>query len=464
MILNYYENTLIKNSSLPKEWQSQADLDGLLDFLQSNWEQRDVFYNDEKLNSKQSFLEFVGQKAIKTRDYIGTIIYKGNQLNIFPKMFKCDKDDTNRETLDLKLLMHNLVEWIKYTTKINYPYINISADIENSDNLQKLFISLYVRYVKYALDRGFYFRYEEKNEDLSTIRGKFNLKDYYINKYYNGNFNKMNCTYSNFEFDNLLNRIIKYTLKYISHYTDVKNQKIIRSLLIKLGDVTDQKCTPSDCEKIQLSKMQNKYKIILSMSKMFLLNKSTNYNMDFQDSFCFLFPTDILFEGFIGGYLQSILSDEANVKLQSSETPPFVDSISLGDKEYKASFKIRHDIIVKHKEKGLFILDTKYKEIHRFDNNPNFENDIVRDLAADDLHQITDYAVSVGLNKIYLLFPLYRFEDIEPYPAVLNRSVIFEGKKYSLKIYVVRLPFVFENNETNGEEKLKKVLLSLFKN
>ena len=41
--LNFFEETLIKNHKLPSEWQSQEALDGLLAFLQSNWEQRTLF-------------------------------------------------------------------------------------------------------------------------------------------------------------------------------------------------------------------------------------------------------------------------------------------------------------------------------------------------------------------------------------------------------------------------------------
>ena len=37
MILNCYENKIIKNPALPAEWKSQESLDELLDFLQSNW-------------------------------------------------------------------------------------------------------------------------------------------------------------------------------------------------------------------------------------------------------------------------------------------------------------------------------------------------------------------------------------------------------------------------------------------
>ena len=45
------------------------------------------------------------------------------------------------------------------------------------------------------------------------------------------------------------------------------------------------------------------------MSKMFLLNKMSNYTVDTNESFCFLFPTDLLFEGFIGGFLKEVLQD-----------------------------------------------------------------------------------------------------------------------------------------------------------
>lgn len=123
MILNYFEHKRISNSALPVEWKSQESLDELLDFLQSNWEQRAIFYDDGEVNSKQQFLDFIGQKSIRTKDYVGTIAFKGHQLNIFPKVFKEDKEDDNREQLSLPHLMHNLVKWIEYSTKIDYPYI-----------------------------------------------------------------------------------------------------------------------------------------------------------------------------------------------------------------------------------------------------------------------------------------------------------------------------------------------------
>ena len=460
MILNYYENKIIKNALLPAEWKSQESLDELLNFLQSNWEQRAIFYDDGKVNSKQQFLDFIGQKNIRTRDYVGTIVYKGHQLNIFPKVFKEFKDDDDRKSLDLQHLMHNLVKWIEYTAKIDYPYISIAADMENTDDLQELFVSLYVRYVKAALDRGLFFRYEEKTEDLPTIRGRLDIKDYITKKYPTGQFGKFLCSYSTFEFDNLLNRVIKCTLKFVWNIATPSNQKIIRNLLNKLGEVSDQNCTPRDCDTIQLSKMQSKYKIILSMSKMFLLNKTTNYNLDTHDSFCFMFPTDLLFEGFIGGFIQSIFNEDAKVTLQASEVS-LVDSIRLGDQEFAQAFVMRHDILIEHKEKGMFILDTKYKEVSRFEGNTDFRYDLINDINSGDLYQVLTYAISRGLDKVYLLYPQFRFEEKEPNPAILKKSVEVEGQKSNIDIYAVRIPFVFEDDDEKTSRCLKEAILSL---
>lgn len=120
-MLNVFEEKTIKNNRLPVEWQSQSALDELASFLQLNWEQRAVFYEDGKIESRQQFLSFGGQKSVRANNYIGTIVFKGQQLNIFPKMFQMDSEDSDTSDLELAHLMKNLVQWLEYCTKIDYP-------------------------------------------------------------------------------------------------------------------------------------------------------------------------------------------------------------------------------------------------------------------------------------------------------------------------------------------------------
>ena len=113
MVLDRYEYSKIPNAKLPGTWQSQMALDELLDFLQQNWEQRSVFYEDGEINSKQQFLDFLGSGAIRTKKYIGTIVFNGEQLNIYPRVFSTEKEDHETDDLTQKHLLNNLVKWIE---------------------------------------------------------------------------------------------------------------------------------------------------------------------------------------------------------------------------------------------------------------------------------------------------------------------------------------------------------------
>lgn len=455
--LNKFEESIVKNKDLPSDWQEQSSLDELSEFLQANWEQRSVFYEDGKVSSRQQFLGFTGQKGIRTNNYIGTIAFKGHQINIFPKVFKEDFNDTDAGELSLSQLMKNLIQWLQYCNRIAYPFINISGKLENTDDLRELFVTLYLHYVKQTLERGPYYRYEEQSENLHVIRGHIDFKDYINSKIPNGMAHSFKCDFSEFEFDNIVNRIIKCTCKgLINNTNSTDNKKIIRQILIRLNEVSDIKCKPSDCDGIRLSKLHRMYSILLSMSKMFLLNQTTGYEIDNQESFCFLFPTELLFEGFIGGFIRDTLAHEAKVRLQASDQT-LIDNIHYAGQDLGRAFTMRHDILVEHSTRGMFVLDTKYKHMPRFEGNSDVKADITDFVKQGDLYQVIEYAAHRDLDKAYLLYPMYRLEGEEPDDVVLER-VSQAGKK--IDIHIVRLPFVFEEDV----ERTKKMLLSTIRN
>lgn len=458
MILNRYEESTISKTKLPSTWQSQKVLDELDAFLQSNWEQRSVFYEDGKVESRQQFLGFTGQQGIRTKKYVGTIVYNGEQLNIFPKMFRTEPDDQDTEDLTQKHLMRNLIRWIEYCNRISYPFINISSELTDTEDFRELFITLYVGYVRDAINRGMFFQYIEETSDISSIKGKFDVKDYLINKIPNGMGNKFRCTYSNFEFDNWVNRIIKYTCKHLYNITTRKNQRVIRNILMKMNGVSDVQCKPQDCDRVRLSKMHRQYRLILSMSRMFLLNKTSSYTVDTNESFCFLFPTDILFEGFIGGFMQDVIEDYGGkVKLQQSEMH-LIEDIQYAGQSLGAAFTMRHDIVVELKD-NLFILDTKYKQVSRFEGDKEAVKQVVSDEPKQtDIYQVCEYARKRSIRDVYLLYPMYRYEENEPHFPI-GKS---QGQGGDINIHFVRVPFIFEEDENVLREQLKSAIMSIF--
>lgn len=231
MILSRYEETAIKNSSLPPSWRSQRGLEELEEFLQHNWDQRAVFYDDGRFDTKQQFLAFTGRGGVRTKNYIGTIAFAGEQLNIYPKMFRTEAEDQETDDLTQTHLMKNLIRWLEYCNKVAYPFINISTELSEAEDLRELFITLYVGYVRAAIERGLYYQYVEESENISHIKGKFDFADYIVRKIPNGMSNKFRCSYSTFEFDNWVNRVIKYTCKQIITSTSKRNQNAIRHIL-----------------------------------------------------------------------------------------------------------------------------------------------------------------------------------------------------------------------------------------
>lgn len=465
MILNVFEEKPIRNADLPVEWQSQTALDELADFLQRNWEQRFAFYDDKQISSRQQFLSFIGQKGVKPNNYIGTIVFKGQRLNIFPKMFQSFRDENDKSNLDEKHLLKNIVQWVEYCTKIDYPYINITSELDDAEDLKELFITLYVRYVKSALDRGLFYQYEDRTEDCSTIKGKVDYRDYFTNKYRTDKQHLFQCTFSTFEFDNSLNRIIKFVCKkLLNDTTNTANKKMLRHILMKLNEVSDVRCAPHDCDSVRLTRFHQRYRIVLSMSKMFLLNQTSTYAVDDTEAFCFLFPTEVLFEGFVGGFLQSILQEKANVTLQASDTS-LIEDIIINDTSYGSAFTLRNDIYVQMEHGKCFVLDTKYKQVDRIENSKESAAAIQRQVSIDDLRQIREYAHRRGLKEGYLLYPVYRFEDLEQPPKVLLKGyIIVDGEKHYIDVYIIRIPFVFEEDVERIKSSLSKILSGIFTN
>lgn len=291
------------------------------------------------------------------------------------------------------------------------------------------------------------------------IKGHIDFKDYINNKIPNGLDNKFKCSFSEFEFDNSVNRIIKYTCKgLVNNTTSTDNKKIIRNILIRLNEVSDVRCVPGDCDGIRLSKLHHQYSVILSISKMFLLNQTSTYTMDNQESFCFLFPTELLFEGFIGGYISETLRGEGNVRLQASELT-LINNIKVGGELFGKALTMWHDILVEHKEQGVFILDTKYKHLSRIEGNDDVKKSITDEVSQQDLYQVIEYASHRDLDKAYLLYPMYRYEEEEPNEVLLERESE-SGQKVT--VHVVRLPFVFEDDVSQTKKHLENTLKRLF--
>ena len=104
-------------------------------------------------------------------------------------------------------------------------------------------------------------------------------------------------------------------------------------------------------------------------------------------------------------------------------------------------------------------MDTKYKEISRFETSTDIRETLKKEINQGDLYQMISYAVRRGVSDIYLLYPLHRYEDNEPYYPVAS---INQSNGTKIQIHLIRLPFVFEEDIEKTKESLKKCIISMF--
>ena len=100
--------------------------------------------------------------------------------------------------------------------------------------------------------------------------------------------------------------------------------------------------------------------------------------------------------------------------------------------------------------------------ISRFSGNPDLKKSISTDISQGDLYQIREYAAKRGLNDAYLLYPLFRDEEDEPSVPVLKGAIKVDGKDYNIDVHIIRLPFVFEEDEETIKNRLTNVINSIF--
>jgi 5-methylcytosine-specific restriction endonuclease McrBC regulatory subunit McrC len=135
-----------------------------------------------------------------------------------------------------------------------------------------------------------------------------------------------------------------------------------------------------------------------------------------------------------------------------------IEDVIYNGESLGAAFTMRHDILVEL-EGGIFILDTKYKQVSRFEGNPDEVLKIVSEEPKQtDIYQVCEYARKRNISDVYLLYPMFRYEDNEPtFP--IGKS---KGDQGDINIHFIRLPFVFEDDEEYTKDMLRWVILDIF--
>ncbi|OED30388.1 hypothetical protein NL43_03195 [Methanosphaera sp. WGK6] len=230
---------------------------------------------------------------------------------------------------------------------------NILVDIDNFKDLPNLLARVLLNVINSLIKRGFFRKYNIISEDTLNIRGKININQSFKSE--NIITKKLNCEFSEFEKNILLNQIIKTTIINLIKKVDTSIARKLKKLLIYFN-ISTITLNRQVFNKLMWNRSNNHYKLPIQVCKLIYNLElpeeeiGDNYFKDFIRD-----PNKLphLFEKFVLNFYKQELN---NIKTYS----PYINwnQTSNNSNMYKLPTMMT-DIVLERRNRQL-IIDTKF--------------------------------------------------------------------------------------------------------
>lgn len=325
-------------------------------------------------------------KVIKAKNYVGTIqTPKGITIEILPKIYISNNEVSYENTKKIFLKMLKSVKDMPFKT------LNMAnLDTTNMEILD-IFIVMFLDEISVLIKKGLKSSYIKEEGNLNYLRGKL-----LINKHLSKNMiskNKFYLEYDEYSKNIPENKIIKSTLLKLKNITSKSSiQNRIQKYSFYFDEIDKSLNYEKDFSKCTNNRLMSDYKLALEWSKIFLNNKGFTTYKGSSKSYSLLFPMEKVFESYVANSIKkSSLFDNFEIVIQAKKD----ETMYLFDTPKR--FKLKPDIIMKSSDK-IIILDTKWKNLN---DNPNKNYGI----SQSDMYQMYAYSKKYNSNKIILIYP-----------------------------------------------------------
>jgi hypothetical protein len=319
-----------------------------------------TFDEEFDANTKQKIFELSGYNfedlAIYTSNIVGSINFQGKQFNINSRFG------------------NKFLEYMIASSSGFLELENLGTIDKNVGLGEWLLIYYWKIQLKKAFAFGMYKSYQEKTDNISTLRGRLNTQSYIKKSYFDG---KIECSFKEHSYNNIINITISQALKRVFKKEQYRNivQDIyeIKNAFDTIEVKRNNLLLPSN-QKV-LNPFYVKYNEVYRLSLAILNNNFASIGDNSEEFSAFLFDISLLFEHHIRKILQQ------KFKLFEKNKKEF----TLPNGVYENN--IYPDIIIDHGDGKISIFDVKYKHFNR-----------IHGVDREDRFQLTSY-VSTHLSK-----------------------------------------------------------------
>ncbi len=270
---------------------------------------------------------------------------------------------------------------------------NKVIDLEEGQNFFEVIGRLFANELKNIIQIGILKKYVSKEENLNFLKGKLNIREQFKNNI--SSKPKFHCTYQDLTFDNKENRIVLDALidliGLININEDLKEELISYEYFLR-NYVSYEHISPSECELISYNRLNEKYRTIISLSKIILEEKYIrSTEKGYSKGFNFIVNMNKVFEDFITEMIKQIINEKK--EYSNYTVNPQLKFTSL---DQQGELTIKPDIVIEDEINNTpnnypLILDTKYK----------------KEDVNSDYYQVISYALAIPTSKYcVLIYPI----------------------------------------------------------
>lgn len=333
-----------------------------------------------------------GKTCFQARQYVGAIRLGHRTIQILPKIYSSsDREQSEREAAQ------NLLFMLDHAGYLGIREVGLAA-LQRSQNWFEVLVYLFATHLKRQWQRGAPRNYQPIENNIPVLKGKWQIATQIRRPEQKHRFAVI---YDEFTTDNLLNRLLRYVVESLWRLTqDSLNRKHLSDLRYWMDEVALLPTMSSqDAAKIQLTRLNEHYRPLLNLARLFLDNIGLQLSADSLPSFSFVFDMNQLFErfltAFIRRYREIVLPD--NLKHCELLTHGQRAAKYLANYQGKPIFHLRPDLVFRQGGQYPLLIDFKYK---RTDIKARKFG-----IAESDCYQVYAYLKRFNSPRVLLIYP-----------------------------------------------------------
>jgi 5-methylcytosine-specific restriction enzyme subunit McrC len=334
------------------------------------------------------------QWCLRANSYVGVIRLGSLTIQILPKIYRSSAPSI----IQAQEATINLLHMLNYAGSVRISESDIANLLQRESDWFEVLTYLFASHLLNAWQRGPARNYITVEDDLPLLKGKWQLNKQLQRP---ERAHRFAVAYDEYTIDIALNRIFRFVVERLSRLTRSSlNARTLRSLRALLDGVTLlPQVTPQDVEHIHFNRLTKQYEPLLNLARLFLDQGALQIASGDTSLYAFIFNMDVVFEGFIGGFLQRYRATAIPDALQLATLSPQARGRQLyvAWSENKPYFRLKPDLVFHENQSTLLIVDTKYKRLNPCDRKLG--------ISEADFYQMLVYARRYSCPRVILLYP-----------------------------------------------------------